>query len=67
LIQSVCSRKAICDNQGEKDKRPCPIGEEQFNKLAVPIMEVSYIGKGRSPEVTCYVAFCGIWVAIAKI
>jgi len=44
----------------ERNKRLYPIDEEQFNKLVVPIIEASYIGKGRPPEVMRYEAFCGI-------
>ena len=44
----------------ERNKRLYPIDEEQFNKPVVPIIEASYIGKGRPPEVTHYKAFCGI-------
>jgi transposase len=44
----------------ERNKRLYPIDEEQFNRLVVPIIEASYIGKGRPPEVTHYEAFCGI-------
>ena len=46
----------------ERNKRLYPIDEEQFNKLVVPIIEASYIGKGRPPKVTRYEAFCGILV-----
>ena len=44
----------------ERDKRFYPIDEELFNRLVLPIIESSYIGKGRPPKVSHYKAFCGI-------
>jgi len=44
----------------ERNKRLYPIDEEQFNRLVEPIIEASYIGKGRPPKVSHYRAFCGI-------
>jgi len=44
----------------ERSQKLYPTDEEQFNGLVVPIIEASYIGKGRRPEVPHYVAFCGI-------
>jgi len=43
----------------EKDKRPYSVDEEQFNELVAPVIEASYIGKGR-PLVDALEAFCGI-------
>jgi transposase len=44
----------------ERNKRLYPIDEEQFNRVVVPIIEASHIGKGRPPKVSHYRAFCGI-------
>ena len=46
----------------ERDKRLYPINEERFNELVLPIIEGSYIGKGRPPETSQYARFstsCG--------
>jgi len=48
----------------ERNPRLYPIDEEQFNGLVAPIIEASYIGKGRPPEVPRYVVFCGILYAL---
>jgi transposase len=37
-----------------------PISEEVFNKEILPVIEQSYIGKGRPPKVSHYKVFCGI-------
>ena len=44
----------------ERDERRYPVSEEKFNELVLPIIESSYIGKGRPPKVSYYRAFCGI-------
>ena len=44
----------------KKEERRCPIAEEKFNEPGRPVMESSYIGKGRPPKVSHYTAFCGI-------
>jgi len=38
----------------ERGKRLCPIEKEQFNRLAVPIIEAGYMRKGCSLEMACY-------------
>jgi transposase len=44
----------------ERDKRLYPISEEYFDETVKPVIEKSYIGKGRPPEISHYAAFCGI-------
>ena len=44
----------------ERDKRFYPIDGELFNRPVLPVIESSYIGKGRPPKVSHYKAFCGI-------
>jgi transposase len=44
----------------EKNERLYPISEEVFNRKVLPIIEKSYIWKGRPPKVSHYQAFCGI-------
>jgi transposase len=44
----------------ERNKRLYPISEEKFTELVLPVIQASYRGKGRPPEVPHYKAFCGI-------
>jgi transposase len=43
-----------------REKRLYPISEEKFTGLVLPIIQASYRGKGRPPEVSHYKVFCGI-------
>jgi transposase len=43
-----------------RDKRLYPISEEKFTEAVLPIIEASYLGKGRPPKASRYRAFCGI-------
>ena len=49
----------------ERDKKFYPIDEELYNRPVLPVIESSYIGKGRPPKVSHYKAFCGILVYTA--
>lgn len=42
------------------DKRLFPVTPEAFNLLILPIIEKSYIWKGRPPIISHYKAFCAI-------
>jgi transposase len=42
------------------NKRLYPISETVFNEAVLPVIEGNYMGKGRSPKVPHYKAFCGI-------
>lgn len=42
------------------DKRLFPISVETFNDWVLPIIEQSYIWKGRPPKISHYNAFCAI-------
>lgn len=42
------------------DKRLFPITKEFFNKNILPIIETSYIWKGRPPKISHYNVFCAI-------
>ena len=42
------------------DKRIFPITEQYFNKDILPIIEQSYIWKGRPPKISHYKIFCAI-------
>ena len=44
----------------KREERSRPITEEKFNEPVLPVIEGSYIGKGRPPKVSHYTAFCGI-------
>jgi hypothetical protein len=46
--------------QMEENKRLYPISEEVFNGKILPVIEESYIWKGRPPKVSHYKVFCGI-------
>jgi transposase len=43
-----------------KEERLYPLSEEKFTEVVLPIIQASYRGKGRPPEVSHYKAFCGI-------
>ena len=48
-------------NNGIKmDKRLFSIGPETFNQWVLPVIEQSYIWKGRPPVISHYRVFCGI-------
>ena len=42
------------------DKRLFPISRDRFDHWVLPIIEKSYIWKGRPPTISHYHAFCGI-------
>jgi transposase len=44
----------------ERNERLYPISEKKLTEAALSIIEVGCRGKGRSPEVSHYKAFCGI-------
>jgi transposase len=44
----------------EENKRLYPISEEVFNQKILPVIEASYIWKGRPPKVSHYAVFCAI-------
>jgi hypothetical protein len=43
-----------------KEERLYPISEKKFTEVVLPIIEASYRGEGRPPEVSHYKGFCGI-------
>ncbi|MDR2245386.1 MAG: transposase [Treponema sp.] len=44
----------------KENKRLYPISEKVFNRKVLPIIEGTYIWKGRPPKVSHYKVFCGI-------
>jgi transposase len=44
----------------KENNRLFPVTEEVFNRKILPVIEGNYIRKGRPPEVSHYLAFCGI-------
>jgi hypothetical protein len=43
----------------KRNERIYPINEKKLTEAALPIIEAGRRGKGRSPEVSHYKAFCG--------
>jgi hypothetical protein len=44
----------------EENKRLYPISREVFNQKILPVIEASYIWKGRPPKVSHYIVKCEI-------
>jgi transposase len=43
-----------------RDKRLYPISEECFDEVIKPVIEKSYVWKGRPPKISHYEAFCAV-------